>query len=76
MRSFVLPPESGNDFPLGKPLPIQVPSGTSVEKFLEKTFGGRKNYIGMVVVNGAISQGSVVLKEGDRVDIHEILGGG
>lgn len=76
MRSFVLPPESGDDFPFGKPLPVQVPSGTSVGKFLEKTFGRRKDYIGMVVVNGTIAGGDVLLQEGDRVDIHEILGGG
>ncbi len=76
MRSYVLPPESGDDFPLGKSLPVQVHAGTSVGKFLEDIFGGRKDYIGMVVVNGTIAKENVLLREGDRVDIHEILGGG
>jgi len=71
-----LPPDSGDNFPLGRSLPVQVASGTSVGKFLEKTFAGRTNYVGMVAVNGKIAEGKALLQEGDRVDIHEILGGG
>jgi len=46
-----------------------------VGKFLGKAFAGRTNYVGMVAVNGKIAEGSALLQEGDRVDIHEILGG-
>ena len=75
-RSFVLPPGSEDDFPIGKPLPLRVPPGTPVGKILEKIFAERVNRIGMVAINGRIVEGTALLADGDRVDIYELLGGG
>jgi hypothetical protein len=75
LRSFVLPPGS-NDFPLGQPLPFRVSPGTPVGNLLEKIFGERTNQVGMVVINGKVADGMTPLKDGDRVDVFEILGGG
>lgn len=76
LRSFVLPPESEDDFPIGKPLPLRVSPGTPVEKLLEKIFAERVNRIGMVAINGKVAEGKVLLADGDRVDVYELLGGG
>jgi sulfur carrier protein ThiS len=76
LRSFVLPPGDGNDFPLGQPLPLRVSPGTKVEALMRKIFADRINQIGMVVINGRVAEGSVPLAAGDRVDVFEILGGG
>jgi len=76
LRSFVLPPESENDFPIGKPLPLRVSPGPPAEKLLEKIFGGRVDQIGMVVINGKVAEGKTPLAGGDRVDVYEHLGGG
>ncbi len=75
LRSYVLPPGS-DDFPLGQPLPYRVSAGTTVGKFLESIFGDRADQVGMAVVNGRVADGRTPLKEGDRVDAFEILGGG
>jgi hypothetical protein len=76
LRSFVLPPDRGDDFPLGQPLALRVSPGTSAEKLMERIFADRVNQIGMVVINGKVAGGKVPLAEGDRVDVFEILGGG
>ncbi len=76
LRSFVLPPGHDDDFPVGQPLPFHVSPGISLEKLLEDLFAERVNRIGMVTVNGKKAVGDVVLKEGDRVDVYELLGGG
>jgi hypothetical protein len=76
LRSFVLPPDSEDDFPLGKPLPLRVCSGTPVGKLLERIFARKVDQIGMVVINGKIAEGKVLLAEGDKVDVYELLGGG
>ena len=76
LRSFVLPPDSEDDFPIGKPLPLRVSRGTPVGKLLEKIFAERVNRIGMVVINGKVAEGKVLLAHGDRVDVYELLGGG
>ena len=75
LRAYVLPPGS-DDFPLGQPLVYRVSAGTVVEKLLENIFGERANQVGMVVVNGRMVIGQTPLKDGDRVDVFEILGGG
>jgi len=76
LRSFVLPPESGDDFPIGQPLPVRVSPGIPVEKLLEKIFAERVNQIGIVVINGKVAEGKALLADGDRVDVYEPLGGG
>jgi hypothetical protein len=76
LRSFVLPPDRGDAFPLGQPLALRVSPGISVEKLMERIFADRVNQIGMVVINGKVAGGKVPLAEGDRVDVFEILGGG
>ena len=76
LRSFVLPPDSQDDFPIGKPLPLRVSPGTPVGKLLEKIFAERVNRIGMVAINGKVVEGEVLLADGDRVDVYELLGGG
>jgi hypothetical protein len=76
LRSFVLPPDSEDDFPIGKPLPLRVSPGTPVEKLLEKIFAGKVDQIGMVVINGKVAEGKTTLADGDRVDVYEHLGGG
>jgi sulfur carrier protein ThiS len=76
LRSYVLPPGSEDDFPLGQPLPFGISPGTRVEKLLEKLFGERANQVGMVVINGKVAESMTPLKDGDRVDVFEILGGG
>jgi hypothetical protein len=75
LRSYVLPPGPDN-FPLGQPLPFRVSPGTAVGSFLDGIFGERANQVGMIVVNGKVADGRTPLKEGDRVDVFEILGGG
>jgi hypothetical protein len=75
-RSFVLPSDPKDDFPLGKPLSLRVSPGTPVGRFLDRIFAERVNLIGMVVINGKAAEGSVPLGEGDRVDVYELLGGG
>jgi hypothetical protein len=75
LRSYVLPPGSA-DFPLGQPLAFRVSPGTPVGKLLEKIFGERTNQVGMVVINGTVAQGQMPVKDGDQVDVFEILGGG
>jgi sulfur carrier protein ThiS len=74
-RSYVLPPGS-DDFPLGQPLVYRVSAGMVVGKLLENLFGDRANQVGMVAVNGRVADGQTPLKDGDRVDAFEILGGG
>ena len=76
LRSFALPPDSEDDFPIGKPLPLRVSPGTPVEKLLEKIFAGKVDQIGMVVINGKVAEGKTPLADGDRVDVYELLGGG
>jgi hypothetical protein len=76
LRSFVLPPDAADDFPLGKPLPLRVCPGTPVGKLLERIFARKVDQIGMVVINGKMAEGKVLLAEGDRVDVYELLGGG
>jgi len=76
LRSYVLPPGSEDDFPLGQPLPLRVSPGTPVKNLLEKVFGERTNQVGMVVINGKVAEGKTPLADGDRVDVFEILGGG
>jgi len=76
LRSYVLPPGSEDDFPLGQPLPLRVSRGTPVEKLLEKFLGERTNQVGMVVINGEVAGVETLLRDGDRVDVFEILGGG
>ena len=76
LRSFVLPPDSPDDFPVGKPLPLRVSPGTPVGKLLEKIFSGKADQIGMVVINGKVAEGKVPLADGDLVEVYELLGGG
>jgi sulfur carrier protein ThiS len=76
LRSYVLPPGSEDDFPLGQPLPFGVSPGTRVGQLLEKLFGERANQVGMVVINGKMAKAEMLLTDGDRVDVFEILGGG
>ena len=76
LRSFVLPPDLVDDFPLGQPLALRVSPGISVEKLMKKIFADRANQIGMVAVNGRVAEGKVPLMDGDQVDVFEILGGG
>jgi len=76
LRSFVLPPDSGDDFLIGQPLPLRVSPGTPVGKLMEKIFAGKVNQIGIVVINGKVAEGKVPLADGDRVDVYEPLGGG
>jgi hypothetical protein len=76
LRSFVLPPDSAEDFPLGKPLPLRVPPGTPVGKLMERIFAGNVDQIGMVVINGKRVAEKMPLAAGDRVDVYEVLGGG
>jgi hypothetical protein len=76
LRSFVLPPDFGSDFPLGQALPLRVFRGTPVEKMVEKIFGERISQIGMVVINGKVAEGKTPLTDGDRLEVFEILGGG
>ena len=75
-RSFVLPPDPKDGFPLWKPLSLRVSPGTPVGRLLDRIFAERVNQIGMVVINGKVAEGSVLLGEGDRVDVYELLGGG
>ena len=75
-RSFVPPPDPKDDFPLGKPVPLRVSPGTPVGRLLERIFAERAKQIGMVVINGKAADGNVLLGEGDRVDVYELLGGG
>jgi hypothetical protein len=76
LRSFVLPPDSDDDFPLGKPLPLRVRPETLVGKLMERIFAERMNQIGMIVINGKTVGGNEVLGDGDKVDVYEVLGGG
>ena len=76
LRSYVLPQGSEDDFPLGQPLPLRVAPGTPVKKLMEKVFGERTNQVGMVVINGKVAGAETSLRDGDRVDVFEILGGG
>ena len=76
LRSFVLPPDSQDDFPLGKPLPLRVCPGTPVGKLMERIFARKADQIGMVVINGKVAEGDVLLADGDRVDVYELFGGG
>jgi hypothetical protein len=76
LRSFVLPPNAEDDFPLGKPLPLRVSSGTPVGKLLERLFARKVDQIGMVVINGKVAEGTALLADGDGVDVYELLGGG
>jgi len=32
--------------------------------------------VGTVVINGKVAEGKVLLADGDRVDVYELLGGG
>jgi hypothetical protein len=47
-----------------------------VGRLTERIFGERVNQIGMVVINGKVAEGGVLLGEGDRVDVYDLLGGG
>jgi sulfur carrier protein ThiS len=76
LRSYILPPGSEDDYPLGQPLPFRASAGTRVDKLLEELFGERANQVGMVVINGKVAESMTPLKDGDRVDVFEILGGG
>jgi len=75
-RSFVLPPDPKDGFQLGQPLSLRVSPGTQVGRLMGQIFAERVNQIGMVVINGRVAERSMALAEGDRVDVHELLGGG
>ncbi len=75
-RSFVLPPDAEDNFPLGRALSFRIPPGTPVGELMERIFAGRVSQIGMVVINGKVAEGKEPLVDGDRVDIYERLGGG
>ena len=74
-RSFVLPPDAKDDYPLGKPISLRLPPGTEVGKIIDRIFAEKVNQIGMVVINGKAAERSILLAEGDRVDVYELLGG-
>jgi len=76
LRSFVMPPDAAEDFPLGKPLSLRIDPGTSVGKLLERIFAKKADHIGLVAINGKIAEEKVLLADGDRVDVYELLGGG
>ena len=76
LRSFILPPDSKDDFPIGRPFPLRVSPGTPVEKLMKKIFAGKADHIGMVAINGKVAAGEVLLADGDSVDVYELLGGG
>jgi hypothetical protein len=75
-RSFLFPVDTEDHFPLGEPIPLRVPAGMDLRKLTETVFTERVNQIGMVAVNGEKAEGNRVLKDGDRVDVYEMLGGG
>ena len=75
-RSFVLPPDAKDDYALGKPISLRLPPGTEVGKIIDRIFAERVNQIGMVVINGKAAEKNILLAEGDRVDVYELLGGG
>jgi hypothetical protein len=75
-RSFVLPTDPQDGFSLGQPLSLRVSPGTPVGRLLDRFFAERVNQIGMVVINGKVAKESLLLGEGDRVDVYELLGGG
>jgi hypothetical protein len=76
LRSFLLPPGSEGDFPLGQPRPFPVSPGTPVGELMERLFAERANQIGLVAINGKMAEGEEPLADGDRVDVYELLGGG
>ena len=76
LRSFVLPPDSEDDYPIGKRLPLRISRRTPVGKLIEKIFAGNADQIGMIVINGKVAEGKVPLADGDSVDVYEFLGGG
>jgi len=75
-RSFVLPPDGKDDYPLEKPISLRLPPGTEVGKIIDRIFAEKVNQIGMVVINGKAAEKNILLAEGDRVDVYELLGGG
>ena len=76
LRSFVMPPDAADDFPLGKPMSLRIGPGTSVGQLLERIFGPKADHIGLVAINGKIAEQKVLVADGDRVDVYELLGGG
>ena len=75
-RSFVLPPDPKDDYPSGKPISLRLPPGTEVGKIIDRIFAEKVDQIGMVVINGKAAEKNILLAEGDRVDVYEVLGGG
>ena len=75
-RSFVLPPDAKDDYPPGKRISLRLSPGTEVGKIIDRIFAEKVNQIGMVVINGKAVERNILLEEGDRVDVYELLGGG
>lgn len=76
IRTFILPNEPVEGFRLGEPFEFNLMDGTTLKELTQKIFSKNKGHIGIIAVNGKITQEDTVLLEGDKIDLYSLLDGG
>lgn len=76
IKSFIPPNESMDSFQPGEPFKFHLPQNTTLEELIRKIFSKNLNQIGIMAVNGQIASNTVVLSQGDKIDLYGLLDGG
>jgi sulfur carrier protein ThiS len=76
VRSFIFSRKQIKEFDLGKPFEMVMPLGSTVEILARKILADKINQIGIIAINGKVTSGDTELREGDRVDLFELVQGG
>ena len=76
VRSFIPPQESVKGYELGRPFKIEMPRGITLEGLAQRILSKNINQLGIMAVNGEVSQKNLVLAPGDKIDLYALLDGG
>lgn len=76
IRTFITPRGELDSIIVGEPNRIELPDNSSLDDLIKKIFSKNHQQIGIMAINGKITNGSVILSEGDSIDIFGHVGGG
>jgi molybdopterin converting factor small subunit len=76
IRSFVPPAKGTQWFELGRSFEFSLPIRTTLGELVEKLFETHSDRIGIMVVNGRVSDKEQLLSPGDEIAFYPHLEGG
>jgi sulfur carrier protein ThiS len=76
VRSFIFSRMQIKGFDLGEPFQMVLPLGSTVESLARKILTNKMSQLGIMAINGKVTSGDTELREGDRVDLFELIQGG